>query len=173
MSLCHQHAEYDNRNTKTGCRTSSCARLALKKISAQKTFICRKFVRMLNICVITPSPLYLQASCPHALEHRYALQISYSNFVALIWAACSHSGSYVCMTPQVRCHDWDDASMFWRRKSEKKNRTASREEQYQLVLLSYHPIFLRPYHFLKLVSFLGANRTKSASVCLWLLRGAI
>src|SRR6218665_1790237 len=43
----------------------------------------------------------------------------------------------------------------------------------QLVLLSYHPICLRPYHFLKLVSFLGANRTKSASVCLWLLRGAI
>src|SRR6218665_3222424 len=43
----------------------------------------------------------------------------------------------------------------------------------QLVLLSYHPIFLRPYHFLKLVSFLGANRTTSASVCLWLLRGAI
>src|SRR6218665_3963829 len=43
----------------------------------------------------------------------------------------------------------------------------------QLVLLSYHPIFLRPYHFLKFVSFLGANRTKSASVCLWLLRGAI
>src|SRR6218665_2260535 len=36
----------------------------------------------------------------------------------------------------------------------------------QLVLLSCHPIFLRPYHFLKLVSFLGANRTKSASVCL-------
>ena len=35
----------------------------------------------------------------------------------------------------------------------------------QLLLLSYHPIFLRPYHFLKLVSFLGANRTKSASVC--------
>src|SRR6218665_1576411 len=27
----------------------------------------------------------------------------------------------------------------------------------QLVLLSYHPIFLCPYHFLKLVSFLGAN----------------
>src|SRR6218665_688711 len=43
----------------------------------------------------------------------------------------------------------------------------------QLVLLSYHPIFLRPYHFLKLVSFLGANRTTSASVCLWLFRGAI
>src|SRR6218665_1132079 len=43
----------------------------------------------------------------------------------------------------------------------------------QLVLLSYHPIFLRPYHFLKLVSFLGANRTNGASVCLWLLRGAI
>src|SRR6218665_624647 len=42
-----------------------------------------------------------------------------------------------------------------------------------LVLLSSHPIFLRPYHFLKLVSFLGANRTKNASVCLWLLRGAI
>src|SRR6218665_4012114 len=42
----------------------------------------------------------------------------------------------------------------------------------QLVLLSCHPIFLRPY-LLKLVSFLGANRTKSASVCLWLLRGAI
>src|SRR6218665_2182483 len=30
----------------------------------------------------------------------------------------------------------------------------------QLVLLSYHPIFLHPYHFLKLVSFLLANRTK-------------
>src|SRR6218665_973041 len=43
----------------------------------------------------------------------------------------------------------------------------------QLVLLSYHQIFLRPYHFLTLVSFLGANRTKSASVCPWLLRGAI
>src|SRR6218665_1043499 len=43
----------------------------------------------------------------------------------------------------------------------------------QPVLLSYHPIFLRPYHFLKLVSFHGANRTKSASVCLWLLRDAI
>src|SRR6218665_2939209 len=43
----------------------------------------------------------------------------------------------------------------------------------QLVFLSYHPIFLRPYHFLKLVSFLGDNRTTSASVCLWLLRGAI
>src|SRR6218665_4010402 len=43
----------------------------------------------------------------------------------------------------------------------------------RLVLLSYHPICLRPYHFLKLVSFLGANRTKSTSVCLWLLRGAI
>src|SRR6218665_3012015 len=43
----------------------------------------------------------------------------------------------------------------------------------QLVLLSYHPIFLCPYHFLKLVSFFGANRTKSASVCPWLLRGAI
>src|SRR6218665_3921434 len=40
-----------------------------------------------------------------------------------------------------------------------------------MLYLSYHPIFLRPYHFLKLVSFLGANRTKSASVCLWLLRG--
>jgi len=34
-----------------------------------------------------------------------------------------------------------------------------------MVLLSYHPIF----HFLKLVSFLGANRTRSASVWLWLL----
>src|SRR6218665_1988000 len=43
----------------------------------------------------------------------------------------------------------------------------------QLVPLSYHPIFLRPYHFLKLVSFLGANRTTSAPVYLWLLRGAI
>src|SRR6218665_979719 len=43
----------------------------------------------------------------------------------------------------------------------------------QLVLLSYHPIFLRPYHLLKLASFLGANRTKNASVCLWMLRGAI
>src|SRR6218665_595961 len=43
----------------------------------------------------------------------------------------------------------------------------------QLVLLSYHPIFLCPYDFLKLVSFLGANRTKSASVCPWLSRGTI
>src|SRR6218665_836972 len=43
----------------------------------------------------------------------------------------------------------------------------------QLVLLPYHPIFLRPCHFLKSVSLLGANRTKSASVCSWLLRGAI
>src|SRR6218665_503386 len=43
----------------------------------------------------------------------------------------------------------------------------------QLVFLSYHPIVLRPYLFLKLVSFLEANRTKSASVCIWLLRGAI
>src|SRR6218665_764777 len=40
--------------------------------------------------------------------------------------------------------------------------------QLQLVLLSYRPIFRRPYHFLKLVSCLGANRTKSSSVCLWL-----
>src|SRR6218665_3392767 len=31
----------------------------------------------------------------------------------------------------------------------------------QLVLLSYHPVFLRPYHFLKRVFFLGANRTKT------------
>src|SRR6218665_3789243 len=38
---------------------------------------------------------------------------------------------------------------------------------------SYHPIFLCTYHFLKLVSFLGANRTKSASVCLLLLRDDI
>src|SRR6218665_1579227 len=44
---------------------------------------------------------------------------------------------------------------------------------HQLVLLSYHPIFLFPYHFLKLVSLLGANRTKGASVCPWLLRGTI
>src|SRR6218665_24865 len=28
----------------------------------------------------------------------------------------------------------------------------------------YYPISLLPYHFLKLVCFLGANRTKSASV---------
>ena len=35
------------------------------------------------------------------------------------------------------------------------------------------PIFLCPYLFLKLVSFLGANRTKSASVGPRLLRGAI
>ena len=27
----------------------------------------------------------------------------------------------------------------------------------QLVLLTYHLIFLRPYHLLKLISFLGAN----------------
>ena len=33
------------------------------------------------------------------------------------------------------------------------------------MLLCYHPIFLRPYHFLKLVSFLGADRIKRASVC--------
>src|SRR6218665_86980 len=32
---------------------------------------------------------------------------------------------------------------------------------------------IRPYHYLKLVSFLRANRTKSASVCPWLLRGAV
>src|SRR6218665_2251416 len=44
---------------------------------------------------------------------------------------------------------------------------------HQLVLLSCHPIVLLPYHFLKLVSFLGANRTKSASVGPRLLRGAI
>jgi len=43
----------------------------------------------------------------------------------------------------------------------------------QLVLLSYHPIFIRSDYFLKLVSFLGINRTKSASVVPWLLRGAI
>src|SRR6218665_592033 len=33
-----------------------------------------------------------------------------------------------------------------------------------MVLHSHHPIFLHPYHFLKLVSFLGAKRTKGASV---------
>jgi len=44
---------------------------------------------------------------------------------------------------------------------------------HQLVLLSYHPIFQRPYNFSKLVSFLGANRTKRASVGPQLLRGAI
>src|SRR6218665_1639232 len=44
---------------------------------------------------------------------------------------------------------------------------------HQLVLFSYRPIFLLPYHFLKRVSFLGANRTKSASVGLRLLRRAI
>src|SRR6218665_1958452 len=43
----------------------------------------------------------------------------------------------------------------------------------QLVLLSYHSIFLRSYHFLKLVSFLGASPTKTSSVCLWMLKGAI
>src|SRR6218665_3453781 len=43
----------------------------------------------------------------------------------------------------------------------------------QIVLLSYHPIVLLPYHFLKLVSFLGANRTKSASVGPRLFMGAI
>jgi len=46
--------------------------------------------------------------------------------------------------------------------------------QWQIkVLLSYHPIFLRPYLFLKLVSFLGANRTKSTSVGPQLLRGTV
>src|SRR6218665_3066559 len=44
---------------------------------------------------------------------------------------------------------------------------------HQLMLHSYHPIFLPPYHFLKLVSFLEANRTKSDSVGPRLLRGAI
>src|SRR6218665_155943 len=43
----------------------------------------------------------------------------------------------------------------------------------QLVLLSYHPIFLRPCRFLKLVFFRVANRTKSASVCSKLLRSTI
>ena len=38
---------------------------------------------------------------------------------------------------------------------------------------SYHPVFLLSYHFLKFVSFLGANRSKSASVGPRLLRGAI
>src|SRR6218665_3130516 len=41
------------------------------------------------------------------------------------------------------------------------------------VLSSNLSTSLTPYHFLKLISFLRANRTKSASVCLWLLRGAI
>src|SRR6218665_2516518 len=44
---------------------------------------------------------------------------------------------------------------------------------FQLVLLSFPPILLRPYLFLKLVSFLRANRTKSASVGPRLLRGAV
>ena len=44
---------------------------------------------------------------------------------------------------------------------------------HQLVLLSYHPIFLLPYHFLKLLSFLWANRTKISAVGPWLLKGAI
>src|SRR6218665_1115357 len=44
---------------------------------------------------------------------------------------------------------------------------------HQLVLHSYHPIFLLPYHFLKLVSLLGANETKSAYVGPRLFRGAI
>jgi len=35
---------------------------------------------------------------------------------------------------------------------------------HQLVLLSFQLIFLLPYHILKRVSFLGANRTKIASV---------
>jgi len=34
----------------------------------------------------------------------------------------------------------------------------------QLVLLSYLPMFLRPYLFLKLVSFLGATRTTAVEV---------
>jgi len=44
---------------------------------------------------------------------------------------------------------------------------------HQLMLHSYHPIFLLPYHLLKLISFLGANRTKSAVVGPRMLRGAI
>ena len=44
---------------------------------------------------------------------------------------------------------------------------------HQLVLLSYHPILVLPYHSLKFVSFLRANRTKSASVGPRLLRGAL
>ena len=43
----------------------------------------------------------------------------------------------------------------------------------QLVLLSYNPILLSSYHFIKLVSFLEANRTKSASVDPRLVKGAI
>jgi len=45
--------------------------------------------------------------------------------------------------------------------------------QHQLVVLSYHPIFLLHYHFLNLVSFLGVNRTKSASAGPRPVRGAI
>src|SRR6218665_903219 len=39
----------------------------------------------------------------------------------------------------------------------------------QLVLLSYPPIFLRPYLFLKFIFVLGANRIKIDFVCLLLL----
>ena len=42
-----------------------------------------------------------------------------------------------------------------------------------LVLVSFPPIFLRHYHFLKPVYFLGANRTESASVGLYAVRVAI
>src|SRR6218665_3409888 len=44
---------------------------------------------------------------------------------------------------------------------------------HQPVLLSYLLICLRPYHFLKHISFLWVNRNKSASVGPRLLRGAI
>src|SRR6218665_1201252 len=42
-----------------------------------------------------------------------------------------------------------------------------------LMPFSYHSIFLRHYHFLKPVSFLGDNRRKNASIGPWLLRGYI
>ena len=49
-----------------------------------------------------------------------------------------------------------------------KSQTINYSPCSSLVLYMY-PICLRPYHFLKLASFLGVNRTKSTSVCPWLL----
>src|SRR6218665_84677 len=44
---------------------------------------------------------------------------------------------------------------------------------FPLQFLSSPPLFLHPYPFLELVSFLGANQTKSASVGPRLFMGAI
>src|SRR6218665_2974430 len=55
ISTCHYAT--NTRNMTTGCRTKNNAYSTLRKISPQKKFICRKFVRKLKIS--TPSPLHL------------------------------------------------------------------------------------------------------------------